>query len=437
MDNELIGNNLSLVPTGTQEGDMIVQTQWGAIRALADRGLSRRAIARHLDLDIKTVRKWLSQDWSPQHRQPPPRRLDRFNDFILKRAPEVAFNGAVLLRELREQGYTGSYQALARRLAQPRAQWRQALLPTLRFETEPGQQAQVDWGSLGVWLGEQLCRCHFFVMVLGYSRRIFAKAYSNERLAALLDGHSSAFAHFGGRPREILYDNPRTIVLRKDEANEVIEWNRTFKDRMDFYGLEIRLCRFYRAQTKGKIESGIKYVKRNALAGRRFRDLEDLNDWLTRWCVEIADLRIHGTTHERPVDRFARAESAALIDVSSRSEPVFERMVTRLVPRDAYVVIETNRYPVPVEWVGQAVEVHLQASQVQISCSQASPVTHTRLEGKYEVAHWQGEARSFNRKAMEASAGPPRFDPNYIALAGEVEQRCLAEYAALEEEVVR
>jgi hypothetical protein len=107
------------------------------------------------------------------------------------------------------------------------------------------------------------------------------------------------------------------------------------------------------------------------------------------------------------------------------------------VPRDAYVVVETNRYPVPVEWVGQAVEVRLQASQVQITCSEASPVCHQRLEGKYEVAHWQGEARSFNRKAIDASAGPPRFDPNYVAIVGEVEQRCLSDYAALEEEVLR
>ena len=93
----------------------------------------------------------------------------------------------------------------------------------------------------------------------------------------MLDGHEQAFAHFGGRTETILYDNPRTIVMSKDEETGEVEWNATFKDRMDFYGVKIRLCRYYRAQTKGKVESGVKYVKRNALAGRRFRDLEELN----------------------------------------------------------------------------------------------------------------------------------------------------------------
>jgi hypothetical protein len=87
---------------------------------------------------------------------------------------------------------------------------------------------------------------------------------------------------------------------------------------MDFYGIEIRLCRFYRAQTKGKVESGVKYVKRNALVGRQFRDLEDLNAWLLSWAVRIADKRIHGTTHEQTAERFERAERGALMPVVAR-----------------------------------------------------------------------------------------------------------------------
>jgi len=121
-------------------------------------------------------------------------------------------------------------------------------------------------------------------MVLGYSRRLFARAYANEGLEALLEGHAEAFAHFGGRTATILYDNPRTIVTSKEESTGQVVWNASFKDRMDFYGVEVKLCRYYRAQTKGKVESGVKYVKGNALAGRRFRDLEDLNTYLLDWC---------------------------------------------------------------------------------------------------------------------------------------------------------
>jgi transposase len=167
-------------------------------------------------------------------------------------------------------GYRVSYSAVARYVSPWRAERRLEEEATVRFETGPGEQAQVDWGTSWVWLGEERVRVHLFVMVLGYSRRIFARAYRT-RAGSAARGPRAAFAHFGGRTQTILYDNPRTIVLAKDEAAGTVEWNATFKDRMDFYGLEVRLCRYYRAQTKGKVESGVKYVKRNALAGRASR----------------------------------------------------------------------------------------------------------------------------------------------------------------------
>jgi transposase len=420
---------ISSVPTGTEEDSVITQNQWCLVRALAERGLNRSAIARELGLDLKTVRKYLTHAWEPQRRQ---RRhaLDQFAAFLRGRAPEVGFNAAVLWRELGGLGYRGSYPSVVRYLHP----WRAALDqtdPTPRFETDPGAQAQVDWGSAAVWLGADRQRVHLFIMVLGYSRRIYVKAYPNERLEALLDGHASAFAHFGGRTRTILYDNPRTIVLEKDEAGGEVNWNRTFKDRMDFYGVEIRLCRYYRARTKGKVESGVKYVKRNALAGRRFHHLEHLNEWLLEWCLGVADRRLHGTTHEPPADRFARAEAAALLAVDGRETPAREWVAPRVVTRDTYVVVETNRYPVPVAWVGQQVEVRLRAEEVIITHGVEGAINYPRLAGKHGVARWRGEPRTWARLELETGGGPPRFDPAYYAAIGEVELRPLESYAAL------
>ena len=162
--------------------------------------------------------------------------------------------------------------ALLKYIAPWREPWRGAEPATVRFETGPGEQAQVDWGSTWVYLGEQRVRVHVFTMVLGYSRRMFARAYRRRVWMRCSTGHAAAFAHFGGRTETILYDNPRTIVMSKEESSGQVVWNAKFKDRMDFYGVTVRLCRYYRAQTKGKVESGVKYVKRNALAGRRFRD---------------------------------------------------------------------------------------------------------------------------------------------------------------------
>ncbi|MBF6571141.1 MAG: transposase [Candidatus Binataceae bacterium] len=129
-----------------------------------------------------------------------------------------------------------------------------------------------------------------------------------------------------------LYDNPRTLVLGRSE-NKVL-WHPLFEDFTRYYGFTPRACQPYRARTKGKVESGVKYVKRNALAGRRFSSWEELNGWLGRWSAEVADLRIHGTTHERPIERFAREQ---LTPLGSRPPYRYERVRLRRVANDALV----------------------------------------------------------------------------------------------------
>ena len=423
-------------PAGAAGGEVISETQWGAVRSLWERGSSRKRIARELGLDIKTVRRWLRESWRAQRRPPRGRGLDRFAEFLRSRAVEVGFNAMVLLRELQGMGYQVSYSTVARYVSPWREERRREEEATVRFETGPGEQAQVDWGSSWVWLDEERVRVHLFVMVLGYSRRLFARAYRHERLEALLEGHEQAFAHFAGRTQTILYDNPRTIVRDKDEASGTVEWNATFKDRMDFYGIEVLLCRYYRARTKGKVESGVKYVKGNALAGRRFADLEELNAWLLQWCVEVADQRVHGTTHERPAERFARSEAAALIAVDTRRPTPRQRVETRIVPRDGYVAVAANRYPVPLSWVGAQVQVQLRAEEVVIARGEDEPVRHERLLGKHQVARWHGPPRALPRRSRSPE-GPPRLHLMHLHGPGEVEQRPLSRYQALVEEVGR
>lgn len=420
-------------PAGAAGGELISETQWGAVRALREQGIGKKAIARELGLDVKTVRKWLRLELEPQRRRSRGRVLDPYAEFLGGRAPEVAFNTAVLLRELAARGFQGGYSTVARWVRPRRAEAERATASTVRFETAPGEQSQVDWGSTGVWLGEEPVGIHLFVMVLGCSRRIFARGYVHEGLDALFDGHERAFEHFGGRTRTLLYDNPRTIVRAKDESSGAVVWNATFKDRMDFYGAEIRLCRYYRAQTKGKVESGVKYVKRNALAGRRFADLEALNAWLLEWCVQIADERVHGTTHERPAERFRREEASQLVPVDARRPTPRERVESRIVPRDGYVAVEANRYPVPLEWAGRTVEVQILAEEVLVRWREAPPVRHTRLTGKHQVARWRGDPRRVPSASGFAAAGPPRFDPAYLGITAEVPVRPLSHYAALAE----
>jgi hypothetical protein len=151
------------------------------------------------------------------------------------------------------------------------------------------------------------------------------------------------------------------------------------------------------------------------LVGRRFRDLEDLNAYLLDWCLTVADERLHGTTHEKPSVRFARAET--LISVEARPPAPRERVENRLVPRDAYVAVEANRYPVSMEWVGQSVEVRILADEIWITRVGATPLRHVRLQGKHQVA--------------PPAAGPPKLDPSFFYELGDVESRSLEQYQAV------
>jgi len=416
---------LPTAPGGAVEGDVVSQNVYGAIRTLREQGVSKKAIARQLGLHVQSVRKWVKRCWTPSKRRRG-KQLDRWCEFLRARAVEVGFNAVVLTRELKGLGYEGSYAAVVKYIGPWRKEYRPDEGPTVRFETDPGKQSQVDWGCTRVWIGERPVKVHLFTMVLGFSRRIFAKGYLNERLDNLLDGHAAAFAHFGGRTEEILYDNPRTIVTHKDEAAGHVVWNATFKDRMDFYGVTIRLCRYYRAQTKGKVESGVKYVKRNALAGRRFESLEQLNAYLLDWCVNVADLRVHGTTHEKPAERFARAEK--LIAVEARPPARRERVMVRRVPKDALVTVETNRYPVPYLWAGHEVTVRVLEDQIVVHREGEQPVVHECIEAKHQVARWNGPPRALPRTAPPAAPQIPRLDPGYLASLGEVQVRPLATY---------
>lgn len=421
---------VSTASEGVVEVELVSEGMGQAIRQLRSRGMAKKAIARELGLDIKTVRKWLSREWSPQKRGERAEILAPYVETIRKRFAETGYNAVVMHRELREAGSEASYVSV-QRFVRPLRAAAQPEQASVRFETPPGGQAQVDWGQTGVWIGEQKVIVHLFVMVLGFSRRIFVRAYQNERIGSLLDGHEAAFAHFGGRTETILYDNPRTIVKQKDEATGQVEWNRRFKDRMDFYGVNIRLCRYYRAQTKGKVESGVKYVKRNALAGRRFESFEALGAWLDQWARTIADERIHGTTHERPSERFERDERVKMIPTERRPPSRECGSVRRRVSFDGFVEVETNRYPVPYEWCRGEAEVELGQSEVRIAC-QGRSVVYERVLDKHRVVRWSGPPRELPRGVRPGSTpvDPPQFDPAWLESIGRVSSRPLDAYAA-------
>ncbi len=430
-ENDVLDEGVSRVldPGGAP---MLSEDQWGAVRSLAGRGMGTKAIARQLGLDPKTVRKYRRQRGRLPYRRccPAQEALERDHGaYLEQRAAAVNWCAQVLLQELQAREYTGSYDAVKRWVAPRREAQRCLEDATVRFETGPGRQAQADWGSTAVVIGGEPVRVHLFVMTLGFSRRMFVRAYPNERLAALVDGHERAFAHFGGRTEEILYDNPRTIVEKRDRAGKHIEWNPHFRDFADYAGYQPKLCRPYRPRTKGKVESGVKYVKCNALVGRAFDSFEALNDWLLQWVLTIADRRVHGTTHEVPAERFARENLTSL----NGAVPFrIERSPQRWVSRDCLVTFEANRYSVPWRLVGQAVDVAVIGHELHIVHSGTRVARHALCPGKYQMIrdpeHFAGLLRT---PSTAASAPGPLLGGRFAS--PEVEVRDLAVYERVAE----
>lgn len=205
----------------------------------------------------------------------------------------------VLLREIRELGYEGGYSILKdyvhprRRPRQPKA--------TMRFETGPGEQAQVDWGVVS-YKGEdgRKHRMWAFVMVLGFSRAIYVEFVRRADVPTFNRCHLNAFDYFGRVPQRCLYDNAKVVVIERDDEGGDHEWNSRMLDFARRVGFELRLCKPYRAQTKSKVENGVKYVKGNFWPSVRFSDDADLNRQALAWCGEIANERVHGTTGKVP-----------------------------------------------------------------------------------------------------------------------------------------
>jgi transposase len=310
-ENEVMTGTIGPEVTPHREVPMVRQERWEEIRRLSFRERVPIAeIARRLELDRKTIRRCLREtEWTPYRRPPrPDTLLAPHADYLQERAPRVGYSAQILFQELRQRGYPGSYDTVKLFVQPLRAAGLRAERTLVRFETPPGQQSQIDWGTATVPFRAQPRVLHVFVLTLGFSRRSYYRCAPNETLPQFLDAHEQAFAYFGGHTQEHLYDRPRTVC--QGTVGGRIVWNPTFRAFADYWSFEPRLCQPYRAQTKGKVESGVKYFKYNFLPGREFVDDVHLDEQLGEWMTTIADVRVHGTTHDRPIDRSAQEHPA-------------------------------------------------------------------------------------------------------------------------------
>lgn len=352
-------------------------------------GLTISRISELTNFDRKTVRKYLRDNEAPRYapRVPRPNILDPFKTFLEEKLTQGVWNAVVLHRLLGERGYKGGYTTVKQYLRPRRSEAHRVAVR--RFETPPGHQAQVDWGDLGDITDAQGDKKSLsaFVLTLGHSRAMFASVSTDQKLSTLLAMHERAFAYLGGVPKEILYDNMKTVVLKTltlgaDERGE-IRWNPAFLDFAKYWGFAPRLCRPYRPQTKGKVEAGVKYVRRNFLCAREAQSVDDLEAQLRVWLAHVANARTHGTTHRIVSDAW-EAEKPFLQSAAARAPYPFVEEHKRRVSRDAYVAFRTNRYAAPWQAAGQDVRVQIADAQVHLLRDRDTLASHPLCKERFQ-----------------------------------------------------
>lgn len=351
---------------------------------LHQQGLSVSAIARQLECDRKTVRKYIERGLkAPAYgpRQPHASVVAPFETYLRERIaafPELT--GSRLLREIKELGYSGGYTAVKDFLRTVRPKALQAF--ERRFETPPGKQAQVDFAYFRTVFTDQPGTeriVWLFSLVLGHSRMMWGRFVAHQDLQTVLRCHIAAFEALGGAPVEILYDRMKTAVLGEAD-DQGIAYNRKLVDLATHYRFLPKACRPYRAKTKGKVERPFRYVREDFFLGRFFRNLDDLNAQFRHWLDTVANSRRHATTSRIVLEHFAE-EKPYLKPLPATP---FSLVLTldRRVTREGMVSVGGNLYSVPDCTRRRIVEVQTLANEIRILEDDKLIAVHPVLEGR-------------------------------------------------------
>jgi transposase len=344
------------------------------IRELAAQGLSLRAIADQTGIARNTVRKYLRGTPEAAPRPHRDTKLDPFKDQIRRWiADDHLLNCETMLDRLRPLGYTGSISIL-KAFVQPLRPPRPKRRPVRRYETKPGEQAQIDWGEFLYEQDGHIRKLYGFTAVLSYSRMRFVHFTKRCDTASLIRSLMLACQYLEGLPQAFLADRMKSVLLSMDGSTPI--WNPHYADFLSAIGVVPRVCRSYTPQTKGKVERSIGVVKHSFWPGIRFTDIDDLNRQVQQW-LERRNQRVHATTRARPIDRW--------VDEELRPLPrgfAWERfgLEERRVTLDGFVSFDGVLYGLPgtLGLAGRIVQVGLDHGTVTI-WSQGQLVTQHAL----------------------------------------------------------
>jgi len=321
------------------------------IKFLVGQGHSIRQVAKLTGRARNTVRSVIR----PGNNEPKAEsrgrksKLTDFKEYLRIRYSETGLSGVRLCEEITAMGFTGSVSAV-RRFLQTIEKGGISPQATVRFETPPGEQSQVDWAEIGYFLDEDGIKrkIYAFLMVLSYSRMLFLEFVTDISTETLIACHQKAFVYFGGYTRRILYDNMKQVRLSRDE------WNPLFQDFLAHYGIVAGTHRPYRARTKGKVERAVLYLRDSFIKGRKFENRADLQTQSLIWQETVANCRVHATTKQKPCELL---KSEQLIPLGQVTEYRLVSKASRKVSADGFVHYGGSRYSVAPQAVGKTVLV--------------------------------------------------------------------------------
>lgn len=318
------------------------------IARLKEEGLSKRAVAKKLGISRGTVSKYwnatnleLGQPCYSGRSQ----LIDPYKDYITERLenyPELSARR--LYKEIKKKGFKGSERTVRRHVQTMRPAKHREYKP---FETLPGEQAQVDWGHFGsIDIEGERYKLYAFVFTLCWSRANYIEFVTRLDMASFLTSLYRALEYIGGVPREILFDNAKVVV--SERVGNIVRFSEDLLHFALAYGFTPRACWTYDAESKGKVESQVKYVRRGFFYAREFKNLADLNQQARKWCDTEANMRIHGTTGEIPWLQLQQEQPHLKTLPEKRNMPFV--LQKRSVTRTSLISVDGNKYSVPSRW---------------------------------------------------------------------------------------
>jgi transposase len=367
--------------------------------------------ARALALDPRTVAKWASvEQFRARAGVPRVGKLDAFKGQIVRWLDAHPYSAQQIFQRLCEAGYDGGLTIVKDYVHRIRPRHQEAFL---KLDFAAGECAQVDWGEFAtIAVGSTRRRLSFFLMVLCYSRRMYLEFTVSQKMEFFLACHENAFAAFGGCPSRIMVDNLKSAVLQRLVGAAPV-FNPKYLDFSRHWGFEITPCNVRSGNEKGRVENGVGYVKKNLLAGLELADFAALQPAATLWVDTVANLRIHGATHQRPIDRF-EDERAHL----GRLNPAgfdLARVCTVRATKQFRVPLEANHYSVPARYAGQRLTLKAYAERVCIYERDQLVARHARSMDRHQDIEDPEHAQQL--LAQRKSAREQRLLVQFLALS--------------------